>query len=121
DREFAANAAHQLRTPLAALRLSLDEARDRPDPSSEVMHALEETERLTRIVDDLLRLSRGREGGTEPVDVAVICRALVDRLGENGGPAISLVGAGVAVANPQRVEQVISNLLDNGLRHADTQ
>jgi signal transduction histidine kinase len=121
DREFAANAAHQLRTPLAALRLSLEEARDGPDARAEVVHALDEADRLSHIVDSLLELARERERTLEAVDLVTMTREIADRRKDDSGPAIRVTGVGVAAANPQRVSQVVSNLLDNACRYARSQ
>jgi len=119
DREFASNAAHQLRTPLAALRLSLEEARDGPDPRSEVDYALGETDRLSGVVDSLLELAREQERAVEPVDLVDVSRGIAARM-DGAGPEIRVTGRGMAMANPHRVGQVIWNLLDNARRFAHT-
>ena len=85
QREFVADASHQLRTPLAALRLRLenlesDVAAD-GDASADVAGALVEVGRLSRIVDGLLELARAeRTAGGEPRPVAVgeVVRGRVD-------------------------------------------
>jgi signal transduction histidine kinase len=120
DREFAGNAAHQLRTPLAALRLSLEEVRDGPDPRIEVSHALEEADRLGGVVDSLLELARHRERGAERIDLAALTRSVVAELGKDAGPQVRVTGMGTVVADPSRVRQVTANLLDNARRHART-
>jgi signal transduction histidine kinase len=118
DREFAGNAAHQLRTPLAALRLSLEEARDGPDPRAEVDHALEEADRLGGVVDSLLELARHRERGAERVDLVNLARHVVDETGNGSGPQVRLTGVGAILADPSRVRQVVANLVDNARSHA---
>jgi signal transduction histidine kinase len=124
NREFAANASHQLRTPLAALRLSLEEATEVPYPQAEVAHALDETDRLTAIVDALLAMGGDRAPGTERVDLAEVAAEVVrerPRAGESEGPSVDVEGAGVATANGERVRQVLSNLVDNAVRFARQQ
>jgi signal transduction histidine kinase len=116
NREFAANASHQLRTPLTALRLTLEEAADGPDPRGEARSALREADRLGEIVQSLLALGADPEPGSEPVAVADVARALADRSPK--GPTITVVGEGIALADPERVVQVLGNLLENALRFA---
>ena len=67
ERQFASDASHQLRTPLTALSMRLEEimlATDEPAVSEEARISLEQVERLVRVVDDLLASSRRAQGGT---------------------------------------------------------
>jgi signal transduction histidine kinase len=120
DREFAGNAAHQLRTPLAALRLSLEEVRDGPDPRGDVGHALDEADRLAGVIDSLLELARHRERGDEWVDLAGVARSAVAETGNGAGPQVRVTGGGTALADPSRARQVVANLVENARRHART-
>jgi signal transduction histidine kinase len=121
---FVADASHQLRTPLAALRLRLENLeRDvAPEAHGDLEASLAEVERLTRLVDGLLALARADVASArpEPFDL----RAAVEERLEVWRPLaveqnVSLlgdVGAGLtALGTPGRVEQVLDNLLANAL------
>jgi signal transduction histidine kinase len=128
--EFVADASHQLRTPLAALRLRLENL-DRdvaPAGQGELDGALAEVERLSALVDALLALARADRAAASPrpVDVTGIAR---DRLAafaayaDERGVRLdeTLEGGTVALATPGRLEQVLDNLLANALDHSPPQ
>lgn len=127
QRAFAGDASHQLRTPLTALRLRLEAARElaATDPEAAVDRiaaAEAEADRLLTIVEGLLRLTRLESSAALRVteDVAVVARervehweALAHELGvvlHYSGPARAQ-----ALAIEHAVEQVIDNYLDNAL------
>ena len=120
---FVADASHQLRTPLAALRLRLENLE--PDVAvsghDDLEGALEEVQRLSVLVDGLLLLTRAEHHGTqpEPVDVARVVRARRDAwlpLAEERGVRLDVdTNAAVAMVTPGRLEQVLDNLLNNAL------
>jgi signal transduction histidine kinase len=125
QRRFVADASHQLRTPLTALRLRLENlaaSTDSPD-AGELEAAEAETQRLARLVDGLLTLSRAQDhlGNREPVDVMAVARDRRDAwlpLAEERG--ISLVVEGQAdraraLAVPGHLEQILDNLLSNAV------
>jgi two-component system, chemotaxis family, CheB/CheR fusion protein len=131
--EFLAVASHELRTPLTALRgylqLHLRQLQSGGDPGRierSGSTALQQTERLTVLVDDLLEIGRLQTGrlrlNKEVVDLA----ALVERVGEMGrslahGQTIRLELPGEPVlvdGDPVRLEQVLLNLLTNAITHA---
>nr|WSW44170.1 HAMP domain-containing histidine kinase [Streptomyces sp. NBC_01001] len=126
QRQFTADASHELRNPLAAVRSRLEVALDRPDRES-VAAALADTERLQRIAADLLLLAR-LDGGpvpaprTEPVDLALLA---AEDLARRPSPRVPLpldAPAPVpAAGDPARLERALANLVDNALRHARTQ
>lgn len=123
QRQFTADASHELRNPLSAVRSRLEVAlaMDRPDRES-VEAALADTERLQRIAADLLLLARLDEGPgprAEPVDLALLAAEDVAR---RGGSRVALrldARAPVPAAGaPARLERALANLVDNALRYA---
>jgi signal transduction histidine kinase len=127
QRAFVGDASHQLRTPLTALRLRLENLEAGTDGAGreEVEGALAEVERLSRLVDDLLALARADAGAEIAVPIAVRA-AILDRLdawrafaAERGielEPAVE--GEPMARAAPDRIEQVLDNLLANAIEAA---
>ncbi|HEX6116406.1 MAG TPA: ATP-binding protein [Solirubrobacterales bacterium] len=130
ERVFVADAAHELRTPLAVLRTELELAQ-RPGREPEEMRAAlrsatEETERLSRLAEDLLVIARSDEGGLpikpEPTRIAPLLERVRDRFtgrAEQVGREITVEAADGLVADldPLRLEQALGNLADNALRH----
>lgn len=129
-RELVANVSHELRTPLTSIKgfvetLLAGALRDEQN-SRRFLEIIEaETNRLTKLVDDLLELSRLESKGVtfrmQPVDLGQLCRAVVDRQqprAERSGVQLdcSAQPGVVVVADPDRVEQVLTNLVDNALK-----
>ena len=124
QRAFVADASHQLRTPLAALRLRLEilEGEVKGRAKEDIEGALAEVHRLSRLVNGLLELARAehRAAAPGPVDIA---RVVDDRVVAWGPLAeerrVSLVAdvpAGtVALATVGSMEQVLDNLVANAL------
>jgi signal transduction histidine kinase len=122
--QFVADASHQLRTPLTALRLRLEnlEADTGPAARESLVGALAEVERLSGLVEGLLALARSDAGGApaEPVDLAEIVATRAEAwsaLAGERGVRLTTATAGEAVARaaPDRLEQVLDNLLSNAL------
>jgi signal transduction histidine kinase len=127
QRRFAADASHQLRTPLTALRLRLERARELADvdpagSAERIVAANAEVDRLETLVEGLLQLSRG-EGTIASVtrtDIAAIARERVEHwraLGEESGVELLYAGpeACTVLASASAVEQIIDNYVDNAL------
>jgi len=124
---FVADASHQLRTPLAALRLRLENLESEVEPAAaeDVEGARAEVERLTRLVDGLLALARAERAPSEPTNVdigAVIVgrrEAWLAFAAEHDVQLTVDVPAELwASATPERLEQVLDNLLNNALAQA---
>jgi signal transduction histidine kinase len=129
ERRFVADASHELRTPLALLRTELDLALRRPRSHDELESALrsaaEETERLSRLADDLLLIARA-DRGSLPIrreDVAAddLLRDAATRFASRAselGRELHVEPSELHVeADPLRVGQALVNLVDNALTH----
>ncbi|HJV05001.1 MAG TPA: HAMP domain-containing sensor histidine kinase [Actinomycetota bacterium] len=126
QRRFLSDASHELRTPLTVARGQLElleEALRSPEARRSLAVTMEELDRMRRIVDDLLLLARLDEGvplRREPVEVELVLREALLR-----GMQLAAVTARVeaepgayAVADPDRLLQVLTNLVTNAVRHA---
>ena len=130
QRGFASDASHQLRTPLTALRLRLEQADESlaVDPESarrKLDAALRETERLQHLVDGLLALARAEARSDQLVDIDldVVLDERVNTwsaLSAESGVILRLepVGALQARAMPGVVEQVVDNFIDNAVQYS---
>lgn len=131
QRTFVADAAHELRSPLAALRAATDVARAHPDayPPGELAAELgAEVLRMQHLVDDLLLLARVGSVPARVSDVDLthavgealaVARAAADASERRLAVTVDVPPAGAgAVGDPAAVTRVVRNLLDNALRHA---
>jgi signal transduction histidine kinase len=123
QRAFVADASHQLRTPLAALSLRLENLEaEGPELRVDDLHgAQREVQRLARLVEGLLRLARAEEAAapTEPIDVVALLEGRRDAwsalAAERDVQLVSEVEAGEVRSVPGRLEQVLDNLVSNAL------
>ena len=125
ERQFAADASHQLRTPLTALSMRLEEiaaTSTQPEVRAEADASLEQIERLVGVVDDLLGRTRKALGsGTEVVELAEV---FVQQKAE-WGPAYAKAGRALRIgttdatvfATPGGLAQVLATLIENSLVH----
>jgi signal transduction histidine kinase len=127
-RDLVANVSHELRTPISALQAVLENMVDgvtAPDDAT-LRAALEQTERLGRLVEQLLDLSRVDAGSVplqlESLEVAGLLAAAVRESEMTGRPVrhvVTVQPEGLRVrADEERLRQLLANLLDNAGRHS---
>ena len=135
ERQFVANASHELRMPLAVLKAELEVAlRERGSEAqlrAAMGSAIEETDRIVKLAEDLLLLARAQDGTLPLAAVLLPVAELTLELGERFEPVVSSAGRELVVdvarlpadvrvhADPDRIRQAISNLIDNSLRYGD--
>lgn len=131
QREFVADASHELRSPLAALRCSLDVLLDEPagvpeDKQLYLRGVTEETDRMTVLVDELLLLARADSGATpllreptRPDEQARIAVHLMEVLAAKKSIELRLQGDAcpMVLGDGERLRQVFVQLLDNAIKY----
>ncbi|MCC6770106.1 MAG: HAMP domain-containing protein [Gemmatimonadaceae bacterium] len=130
-RDFVANVSHELRTPLTIVSGFAETLQDASLPVEDrgrfVATILANTQRMQRIVDDLLDLSRIESGGWRPNPTHVDLKAAVQEVFDSVRPVAEQKGLALVpaipadvpsvYADPTALRQVLSNLVDNALRH----
>ena len=129
QRRFVADASHEVRTPLAAIRATAEEALGRDAPVDELRGALSgievSAERLSRLTNDLLLLARTDERlidrKPERIDLSVLtAETLEEFAGANpdaARPQLALEADLLVSADPDDVRRIILNLVDNAVRY----
>ncbi len=131
QKEFLANVSHELKTPLTSIQgfaqAMLDgtvEDSESRDHAAKVIY--EETDRLGRLVEDLLDLARLDAGQIEfdrhPVDLSILLQSIVDRMSLSAAEKSvqlerDLDGLAPMIGDGDRLAQVFTNLLDNAIKH----
>ena len=131
--EFIAMVSHELRTPLTSIRAFAEILHDGKDlPEQKRLHFLDvvvrESQRLSRLIEEILDLARLESGrltlDPRPLDLVELAQHSVDaihRLQENRGVSLEVdmaVSSARVIGDPDRLEQVIINLLDNAGKFA---
>lgn len=132
-RSFVANVSHELRSPITCMRGYVQAMQDGVIPAEEMPRytqiVLDETDRLTALVNDLLDLSR-LESGRIPLEIAPFdINELIRRVLVNFEPRIDAKRIGVRVelaeeplqvlGDAKRINQVVSNIIDNAVKFMD--
>ena len=131
ERRFVADASHELRTPLALLKtqleLALRHSRSTEELEAAIRGAAEDTERLSRLADDLLLLARAEQGRVplrrEPVDVADVLETVAGRfqsraVSEQRDLSVTTDDDPLVVsADRPLLEQALANMVDNAFTH----
>ena len=130
--DLVANVSHELKTPISALRARLENVLDGvEEPSPELLAAmLNQSERLSRLVDQLLDLSQLESGSVplsrEPVELAPLVQRVAGDVTASRPDRVVEVRSEVPKdlpvvnADPERLHQVLFNLLDNAYRFSPT-
>ncbi|MEU8924503.1 ATP-binding protein [Kitasatospora sp. NPDC048545] len=132
QQRFVADASHELRSPIAALRTNLEVSLAHPEHTdwpAATREALTSVERLQQLTEDLLFLARGTHPATAgrlgTVDLSAVLRELADQYRPVLGARLTLrVDAPEAVlvhGSRIRLHRLVRNLLDNAQRHAATE
>jgi signal transduction histidine kinase len=128
EREFVENAAHELRTPLAAIVSIMDVleggAKDVPEARDRFLkHLRVHSERLSRLAGSLLALARLQTGVEQPHLTAVPVRPLLEEVAQGLDPVVGVeilvrsAGDVGAIADPELLYRVVANVAENAAKH----
>jgi signal transduction histidine kinase len=129
QKQFIADASHELKSPLSALRASLEVGllhSDMTDWHQTASIALQESERMQRLIEDLLTLAKAEahvQAVRGTVDLDELCREEVQRI-RRTHPGINIdmsrVNAVRLLADPEQIRSIVRNLIENAVRYAST-
>jgi two-component system phosphate regulon sensor histidine kinase PhoR len=130
--EFVANASHELKTPLTAIRGFAETVADASVPEADraafANRIVGHSERMAAIVDDLLTLARLEDRSYTILSQRVSIRPLAERILEGFAQRIEAAGTSVTLAieppdlelnaDPEGLRQILENTIDNAIRHS---
>ncbi|MET0965627.1 MAG: ATP-binding protein [Nakamurella sp.] len=123
QRQFVADAAHELRSPLASLHTQLDVA-IATGSAPDNLDLLAEVQRLTGLVNDLLLLARVDDAAPPPAELLNLVTVTQDAVARYPAQpipvSVSATGDLYVHANPAAVQRILRNILDNAVRHAQS-
>ena len=132
QKAFAGDASHQLRTPLTALRLRLEQAgaeigRDPDSAMANIDAAMSEADRLRRLIEQLLQLARS-DGMQLPLARVDVSELVLERVNawtalaeERGDSLVANIESGVVIDTvAEAVEQIVDNFIDNAIEYTPT-
>lgn len=131
QRKFVADASHELRTPLSLIRANAEmmkRAPDRPPDAEYVNDIIQETDRLSYLVGQMLTLARADSGGAafvkEPVDMSALAEDITRRMKMLAAEKEIAVdshtnGAATVYGDEQRLGELLMILLDNSIKYTD--
>ncbi len=130
-REFVANVSHELRTPITVIKSyteTLMDYREHDETEENFLSVIDgETDRMTRLIADLLALSRLDNGNDDmrkaPFDLAALLRLACERMGVEAKKRLQTIEEHINVEAPfitgdrGRIEQVIVNIIGNAVKY----
>ena len=133
EKQFTSDASHELRTPLSVIKGTLEvlirKPRDVQQYEEKINYCIRETDRITKLIDQLLLLARYDSGKVLPnkiqVDLKDIASEIVDRLNQNLidkniNVKFNFDGNTLAAVDPSMMDIVFENLITNSIKYSDS-
>ena len=133
EKQFTSDASHELRTPLSVIKGTLEvlirKPREIQQYEEKINYCIRETDRMTKLIDQLLLLARYDTGKVVPnkirVDLKDIASDIVDRLDQNlidknMNVKINNDGNTIAAVDPSMIDMIFENLINNAIKYSDS-
>jgi heavy metal sensor kinase len=131
EKQFTADASHELKTPLAAVKGTLDvlvrKPREREHYETKIHYCLQELNRMARLIDQLLMLARYESTGLRPrieeIELSILIEAAIERLKPHAAEKemtvrFNRMQSGNVAADPAMLEMIIENILSNAIKYS---